>query len=263
MKTEKIIKAQSREYLRQGNWSTLVGCLAVLIILFLLVYCTFEALIYVFNLVNLYTMEIKKSGQFLAGIFLLVTLLLFTLISPAINGYIKLCYNVAKTKNCNSIDLFYFFKNPFLYFKVLWLNILRYLIISLGVFLFNLPAAIMYKLSESISGSNSVLFQIAGFSLEILGIIFCFCLYVKIVFSNFILAEDDSKKVFWYIKESFNLSKGHNIDIIKLLLSFIFWILACFFIFPIFYVIPYLGVSLGNSAKWLIQLKKGASDLKC
>lgn len=270
MKTEKIIKAQARNYLKQGNWSTLVGCLSVLFISFLLVYCIFETLLYGFNLVNIYTWEIKKSGQLLAGVFFMTALLLFILITPIINGFFRLCYNVAENQKCSAFDLFYYFKNPILYFKVILLNILRFLITIFSVFVFSIPASVLFVLADNLSGSYSALFQkigvlimVIGVLVQIIGLFAAFCLYAKTVFCNFILADDDSKNAGWYIKESFKLSKGHNIDIIKLILSFIPWILSCFFILPVFYVIPYMGVSLGNSAKWLIQLKKEASDLKC
>lgn len=270
IKTENIIKAQARNYLRQGNWSTLVGCLAVLFICFFLVYYVFGTLIFGFNLVNIHTGEIKKSGQLLGGIFFMIALLLLILITPIINGFFKLCYSVAKNQDCSSIDLFYYFKNPILYFKVILLNILRFFIILLSTIVFSIPASVMFFLSDNLSGSSSALFQsisviltIISAVLQIIGLFAVFCLYTKTVFCNYILADDDSKNAGWYIKESFKLSKGHNIDIIKLILSFILWILACFFVFPVFYVIPYMGVSLGNSAKWLIQLKKEASDLKC
>lgn len=258
MKTEKTIKAQARIALRQGNWATLVGCLAIMLISFLLIDFIYEALIYGFNLVNLSTMEFKKSGVILGSIFTILSFGLLILISPIINGFSKLCYNVAKNESCTSIDLFYYFRSFRLYFKALGLNILRYLIVFLIVLALSFPAGVMFLLSESFSSFNTY-FQFVGIVLEIAGLIFSFCFYTKTVLCNYILAEDDSKNAAWYIKNSFQLSKGHNIDIIKLILSFIFWLLSCFFIFPIFYVIPYMGVSLGTSAKWLILLKKEVS----
>lgn len=256
LKKEKTIKNQARNALSKGNWPTIVGCLVMTFITILLVYWLYLTLVYGFDTVNEYSGEFKKSKFTLGYVFSFSFIILLLAVTPVINGFYKMCYNIAKDNSCQATDLFYYFSKPKLYFSVILLNLTKFVLIFIISLLCMLPSTIFSVATQFTSSEMLVLMNIISFILTIMGIIAIIILLTKFIFTNFILADDENKTSLFYIKASFKLSKGHTIDILKLLFSFIPWIAACFFILPIFYVVPYMGVSIANSAKWLILLKK-------
>lgn len=67
--------------------------------------------------------------------------------------------------------------------------------------------------------------------------------------------EDEELKISEYFKLSKNTMADNTLNVIKLLLSFIPWILLCVLVLPLFYVLPYMEESLSLSAKYMISLE--------
>ncbi len=259
MKTERIIKKQARYYLSQGNWAVVLGCLAALFTAYFAVLSLFGTVMYGFNAINTYTGDIKKSKIVLGFITESLTLLLAFAISPAINGFFKLCYNIAKGKKGDARDLFFYFTSPRRYFRALGLNALRLSLFSAACLVLCIPGAVVIATGEYWGFENSAaVAAVLGGILVALGITISAAINLKLFLTNYIMAEYENAGAGFILSKTLKVSKGHIRDIAKLLFSFIFWILLCFFVLPVFYVLPYAGVSMGNSAKCLMALKEGA-----
>ncbi len=252
MKAEKIIKLQARHNLSKSNWSTIIGCFAVTLIVAFLVLFLYYCLIYGFNTVNVYANKFKDSKLQLVSLFQYSAIILFVLATPVFSGFTKICYNIAKYGKSNTYDLFFYFTRPKLYFRALGINILKGMIFFPC---FVLAVAGLVFIEQAVL-ENDLILLIFGIGVSVADIILFLVLYAKLVFANYILADNSYNNAFFYISESFSLSKGHTISTIKLLLSFTLWFALCFFILPIFYVVPYTKVSMGTSAKWLIKMRK-------
>lgn len=263
MKTEKIIRSQSRNSLSKGNWPTLVGCLAILLIVFFIIDYAYYLLLYAFDTVDFSISQFKETKSFLINSFYILFFIMLFAASPLINGFSKMCCSVAKTDNCTADTLFFYFKNPGLYFKAVGLNVIKCVFFILALSVCMIPAEVFSFAAEFTTGYFVEFFNCFAFIFTVLGIIASVLICIKLVFCNFVMAENENLKVFNCISLTFKISKGHTLDIFKLLLSFFFWILLCFFVFPVFYVVPYMGVSFANSAKWLIALKKEERPEQC
>lgn len=263
MRKEKIIKAQAKSALSKGCWSTLVGCLAVMLAVFCFVLYAYYSLLYGFNAVDFDSGEILESKELLASGLTVIFIFLLIAASPVINGFSKLCFDTAKYETCSAGDLFFYFKRPGLYIKALGLNILKGAYILLITLVCTLPSGLFFAGAELLNGDFSYILRFFGGIFAITGICAAVVIHIRLVLCNFILAENESIKASACISQAFIISKGHTNDLIRLLISFIFWILLCFFVFPIFYVVPYMGVAFGNSAKWIIALKKEENPQQC
>lgn len=256
MKAEKIVKLQARKNLSNNNWSTAIGCFAVTLIFAFLILFLYYCLLYGFDTVNIQTNQFKENKATLVNLLQIGTIILFILASPVFSGYTKVCYNIAKYERTTTYDLFFYFTRPKLYFKALGVNILK------GIFLFPTLALGLLGYAFIFNGiysgdlSNNLYTLILGISISVFDIILFLVLCAKLSFVNNILAESPYNSIFFYISESFSISKGHTISTIKLILSFTLWYALCFFVLPVFYVVPYAKVAKCTSAKWLIKIRK-------
>ena len=245
----------------KDNWLTLIVSLSVAFIVLFCVIFVYQSLIYGFNTVNTYTGEFKKSKYILGNVFRVLYVLSLIGISPVLNGFVKICYDVAKYGTGNVRDLFFYFKKPRRYFTAFFLNALQLLIIVLIFAVCLIPSEALFVVADYFK-SVAIFIYAAAVIIAIAGIFVSLLILSRFVFSYYIFAEDENQGALSCISKAIRLSKGHTIDITKLLLSFL-WIALCFFILPVFYVIPYFTVSLGNSAKWLILLKEEAKAQQC
>ncbi|MGN1468099.1 MAG: DUF975 family protein [Ruminococcus sp.] len=262
MKKEKIIKKQARIAISKDNWPTLLVSLSVAFMVLFCVIFIYQSLIYGFNTVNTYTGEFKKSKYILGNVFRIFYVLSLMGVSPVLNGFVKICCDVAKHSNGNVRDLFFYFKNPRRYFTAVFLNALQLLIMGLIFGACLIPSAALFLAADYFE-IVAIFIYAAAVILAIAGVLAALLILSRFVFSYYIFAEDENQGALTCISKAIRLSKGHTIDITKLLLSFIPWIALCFFILPVFYVIPYMTVSIGNSAKWLILLKEEAKAQQC
>ena len=81
-------------------------------------------------------------------------------------------------------------------------------------------------------------------------------LTLKRITKDFLYADNSEEKFTYYRKVTKVINNRHYKDIKKLFWSFIFWFALCFFVLPIFYVMPYAITSFATSEKWLIKLYK-------
>ena len=74
--------------------------------------------------------------------------------------------------------------------------------------------------------------------------------------AQFLYIDNPNWEMKSYFKSAKIINKYHYYDNFKLCLSFLPWIASCYFVLPMFYVVPYFTESLATSAKWLIKLYK-------
>lgn len=262
MKPEKMIKLQARQALRKNNWFTTIGCLAVTLVVLSLVLYIYYCFIFGFDLIDINTSNYKENSEIPIAMLTYGMLFLFVVLSPVLSGYTKVNYNIAKYGKSQTSDLFYYFRKPQLYFKAFCLNMLKFLMLFFSAMALFMPTAILIVFANTYD-NNSLTFLIlvaSAIVLFLVALIIELVLYTKLIFTNYILAEADFLGVFFCINESFRLTKGHTISMMKLLLSYTLWYALCFFILPIFYVIPYVKVSVGVSAKWLMFQERRNSN---
>lgn len=260
MKAEKNIKFQARRSLSAGNWSLALGCLSVMMIAFLVVFCLYYSLLFGFNALNTSTYQIKKSKVLLGLIINTLSVLMVFGISPITSGFSRLCYNIAVYNRCSPDDLLFYFTSPKRYFTALGVISAKLLAFFLACVCFSLPGITFITIGGTFADGEQIklALNIIGGVLSALGITLAVMYNFRFFLSDFVMAEYGNYGFKAVISETLKTSKGHTKDIAKLFISFVFWILLCFFVLPVFYVVPYMGVSFGTSAKWLIRLKREA-----
>ena len=255
MKTEKIIRSQAKESLK-GNWTAAVSGVFVLLGALILLVIFYSMLL---SLTGIISGDELKSGSETALIIILSsTFILAFALSPFKNGYFRLCYNIATDRSDGLRDIFYFFSGIKLYFKALQFNIIimlkRILFSVIGFIPYILFATIKYLLFlTATDGMTKQFFDTSE------AVIICLCVTITIIISirlfipEFVFVDNYEANVF---SISNVITKKHLKDYYRLVSTFLFWILLCFFVLPGLYVIPYFTTSLGTTSKWLINLYK-------
>lgn len=264
MKTEKIITLQAKDRLK-GNRVTVISAFLFICAVLLCLNCLQSIALVALDTVNLDSGEIRYGKEFTAYASDVLLFLSILLLSPLLNGFIKICYSAAQNIQPQMSLLFGYFKSPALYFKTVLFNLLPLLIISLGVYEIGIMSA-----SLSLSGIDlqiSEEFAIILLNLISLliktafAIIFLLIFFLFIHYALFLYADNCEGNIIYYYSKGIAIALRHFGSTVKLFFHFIGWILLCFFVVPAFYVIPYYAVSFAVSAKWLISLEKGRNKL--
>ncbi len=254
MKTERIIKNQARKYL-SGNWLPFIvagSVVCIAIILFMNIVSMFA---FVFNLVDLNTYEIADNNKMLYVIIASAVEMIFIFISPMINGVIRMAANVVLYEKTEVADMFYFFKEINRYFKTLLLNLALFVIYNIITeILFNAYLYASVALDADLTGglnfnSTSLILVLSMVVTVAVKVLFFF---IVIYYPLSYYALDSSKPVSAYVFGLISFSLRHLGSAIKLTISFLGWILLCFFVVPAIYVLPYCVVSAVNSTRWLV-----------
>ena len=89
---------------------------------------------------------------------------------------------------------------------------------------------------------NLTLF-VSAVILFIIGLIFFYVTLKRYAMCSYVILKKKQKNPLKVIEESISLMEGHSINYSLCCLSFIGWILSCFAIVPIVYVLPYKALS--------------------
>lgn len=92
--------------------------------------------------------------------------------------------------------------------------------------------------------------------LAIVSIIICVIFLQRYFLTRYLIVSGECTKVRQAIKLSIKIMNGKKIDFILLLLSFSGWILSCILIIPIFFVFPYIKISLTLYSRYLVESYK-------
>ncbi|MCH5298961.1 MAG: DUF975 family protein [Ruminococcus sp.] len=255
MKAVKLLKKQAKASLG-GKWATAVAGLLAVFAAALFVYLFYATFGWVTGAFVTSAQEIDTVVIIKQFVLFFTTFLLAIALMPIINGFFRLCYNIANWREANFADVFYFFKETKRYFKAMQFNIFTtaklfaaYFITFLGYNIFRIPVI-------ETSFEITTLFIINRSMLFALGFVWFLLFFIRIIFSEFIFVDNENARISEISRATKVIFKHHKLDIILLNYSFIPWIALSFLVIPALYVIPYMTTTVATSTKWLLKLYK-------
>ena len=249
MTAEKTIKAQARQALR-GNYLKAVSALMILFVAFFL----FDGIASLLGLLpsilsgKSFTNVESITKPLRSGIIFWVSFLL----SPFINGYIRVFYFSGKSGNFNLKNSFYYFKKG-KYGKALGLNFAFFVRMLIPACIAFLPpmifTAICSNFAEDFFGTSVYdLFMFILCALSTILTVLWALRYFVVYPASFEYEGARAKDLFAYSKK---VMRGRTADAARLLRSYAGWILLSFLVLPIIYTAPYMTQGLCISARWL------------
>ena len=248
MSPSAIVRAQARLTLK-GNYVAAVAAFAILL---LPVYIN-QGLSYV---IGAFLMAAFSDAVLIGALGIIIltplSIIVGVLLSPLFNGYIRLFYQAALTKQFDMKALFYYFQKG-KYQKTLLLNLSFLVRIMLPAILCFLPLFLYEILCYSFfqGFTETVLFKDFSFILSILSMILLILYAMKyfVLFTLYCTDEDeDIRELFIRSKR---IMKHQKSAATSLFFSFTPWMLLCILILPALYVVPYMTQSLCIGAKWM------------
>lgn len=280
MSAEAKIKQEARARLSNNNWAKAVA-VTVLVLSVSLIYslCT-ECAAYILHSSNtpfLFNKDVfSQLPEFLANqlqnqnmrIFILAAALiavLYVLVAVPLHlGSSRWYYGIALGDSPSVAEVFYYFSGAGLYFRslryavaitarlILWF----FLCFSPCLVLFDILGEVLKKHPDIATASWYV--PLSFFSLFLLAA--CAVLFIAAALGYFTAAYAvvvfEEQSVTACIKTARQSMRHHRISVLLLLLSFVPWLLLCFFVLPVLFVLPYGSASLATCAKWILWDKK-------
>lgn len=248
---EATIKKQAREILAKNNWvKSIVGTLMVMSIV--------SIGILIFNGATLLLSEDILSdivGLALNVFLSIVALVIFLFLSPLYTGYVRFV-DKCKTRETGDInDFFYYFIDKATYMNTVHLNLLLALFYALMFIVCFAPAIVMLVLSKTDMG-NQVVFQIVAVWLAIFGVIAFFIVSRFISMTTYLYVADvNYRKETDLIKASVYIVKRNISRVINLFISYLPWVVPCFFVLPLVFVYPYFKHSVVLSYSYIYDME--------
>ena len=253
MSTEKLVKQQARAALR-GNLSQLIAGAGVAAAVFLL----WEFIEY-FALNELGvqdTENILQSDQWFVVPVVVVFMALVLFSTPLLNGFLRMAASTAVRGKCDSLDVFYFFKTPMLFFKTVIINMLLMLLVTLSSAALNLSGWLSWAFPDYFGASPGLTaeFMLTALAtvLTVLIRVMLYMLLAHYPLMRYALDENIGAGACVFGTLGFSLRRFGKL--FKLALSFAVWFALCFFVVPVLYVLPYFAVAAVNSARWLLKM---------
>lgn len=249
MSKEKLVKKQAREALKGNAVPVIMGILVFVMALILAENIRYWFWIY-FDAIDL-ELEVMNAGSDLPYYSVMAATVVITVaLSPFFNGAIKSAANAVINKKNEFTDVLYFFKGAKRYFKTLLINMALFVI-------FAAPSSLLDNglsaLTDTVPDSNPV-YWVLSFFAALVSVIVKFFLYAWFIHYPLCLyAVDDSRGAAKYIFGYIGFSFRHFGAFFKLFFSMFGWICLCFFVAPMFYVVPYYLAASINSARWLLK----------
>ena len=256
MSTEKLIKTQAKKYL-SGNWITVISAILALCAIAVTLESTFWLVNIFLGIVSLDSGAVNEGKEFLYTAVLWSELLAGIVLSPIVNGIYKMFVKLVTQNSCETNDMFYYFGNFGRYSRTVLMNIALFML-----FMFFGELTNVYNYTCNWLGSDyfqsfglnveTLLFAVAGVvTLVIKALLYLIILNYPLI----AYGMDESKSIRKYIFGYIGFSLKNLWKTTKLVLSFIWLIMLCFFVAPAFYVVPYLLTSLTDSARWLFEIE--------
>lgn len=206
-----------------------------LVILFLI-------LLSIYSIVNI----IAKETTFINYISLTITIVFAALLSPFLNGYFKLNYNMIKTGKGNLKDFFNYFTSFKSYFNTLYLNLHLLLRLALIFSIATIPFIVYYFAFNPQILAGDLILKGIGYTIFVSSYVFASIISLRYFFVYFLYENENKLPVNYYFKHSVKLARENSIyhQIVLITFSFTPWFLFSLFVIPIFYVIPYYFLTL-------------------
>lgn len=289
MYAEYIIKKESRNHLSNNNWGKAVAVtvfvfsmkfavslLMDLLSLFLQI-DIYDNLDYFVSFISDFRFNQGALIEIFNGISVvnmieycvltvLLVIILFFILCPISLGVSRFYYFVSKGESPSVAEIFYYFKNKKNYLRSLsyWINIvLRMLLWGIVCML---PGIITLFVSGTFTMSPTIDANLRLFALLltilsnlflIAGSVIYFIIVLRYFLTSYIVISREDMEIKECINISFSSMKGHRTSVLKLYITFIPWLIACFFVLPLLYVVPYFSTSKMSCAKWLmVEIEK-------
>lgn len=245
-----IVRAQARAALKNNYARAVIAFLILMLPVFLL-----DAA----STVIVIMLNMLISDSDIASITSLITVITATLIggvlaSPFINGFVRVFYRNAFTGDMDLNDLFYYFEGG-RYHHTLALNLTLILRLLIPAALAYLPVILFSIICTRIGGSfvNSVLYNDFYVILTILSTIIL-TLYSLRYYALFtVYVENENLSICELFRTSKHIMRSQSVSAAKLIFSYTPWMLLCFTVLPMLYVIPYMTQGLCIGAKWMTR----------
>lgn len=251
MSAEKQLKKQAKDILAKDNWlKSIIG--------FLLVLTAFGVMFAFANLGSIFVedgMEKNTLNIVLCGVFSLIGVAAFILLSPIYTGYIKFISECRDSDTGDIQNIFYYFAKG-RYIDTVQINLL--LLVKKGICLVVcfLPVVAMITCAEFIS-QYEVVFKICAVWLGIGAVVAYFLISRRYIMTQYLYVADMKyKKESDLIKASIYMVKKNYSRVISLYLSYIIWGLFCFFVLPVVFVYPYFKHSAILSYSYIYDIEK-------
>ncbi len=258
MSTEKIIKNQAKKLL-SGNWTVVISALTLLCAMYIVIIAVmsiFGTTLNVYDIADIDNLNASDSLLYSAASMICTVAMLA--ISPAINGLVKMVVGISVCGRTEISVVFYYFKDKKRYFRSIAVNFILY-------FLFSFISRVLdpYTYVTVLTGKSlqdgakfDILTAVLLLTL-IVSIIIKVLVYIVFVHYSLIsYAMFDSIPISLCTFGMIGFALRHLGSTIRLAVSFLGWLLLCFFVVPAIYVAPYLMTSSAVSAKWLYALDK-------
>ena len=247
---EGTIKKQAKQILAKNNWvKSIVGSLCVL--------STVAIGVIIFNGATLFLSEdiLSKPIDLAIMVFVaVVALVAYLLLSPVYTGYVRFIDKCKSSKTGDIEDVFYYF-NKDKYIHTVQLNLMLALFYGVMFVVCFAPAIVMLVIS-SIGVGNEVVLQICALWLGIFGGLAFFFLSRFLNMATYLyVAGFNYRKEMELIKASVNIVKRNLARNINLYLSFLLWLIPCFFVLPIIFIYPYFKQSIVLSQFYVYDME--------
>ncbi len=257
MSAEKIIKSQAREKLKHGGWPKALFALALVVIAYMVIECIDTLLQTVYQMINP-DETMQYVVQTVLGFVLVISVFLFC---PVVMGFFRMFYT--DENNYNISDVLYYFSSFKKYILALKYQLMLYVRLLLAAVVFYILPAVLYVTLRYLSdnGELDIGGTIAVVLLTVSSTILLLIYNIRYYVSLFLLCENENEDTAYYFKTSKEIMRGHETDVMKLFLSFIWWILLSITGLPALYTIPYIAQSVCLSGKWLTQLSRNGQTI--
>ena len=246
MNAEKNIKNQAREILRNGNFGKAVGVFTVLMMFVILIYlCRY------FLICAAVGEAYFEDGHALSAdeavrlvIINTLTRIFAVFCSPVINGFLRFYFNTAKTGDGVFSDIFYYFDSKRLYASAMLFN-LNLIIRFLPCYVLLTSAIIFFLFSNTF-------YTVVGCVMAFSFIVLFFALFLRYFAAFGLYFSNENQKPSEYFKKSAVIMKRYRKSVLRLIFSFIGWIILSIVIIPLIYTVPYFAMSMLTSLKWIM-----------
>ena len=192
-----------------------------------------------------------------------VMIVISVLLSPLINGYIRMFYRNALTDRMDPADLYYYMTRG-RYARTLRLNLSFLLRMLLPAVLFFLPVTIYEFICQSYAADfcGSVLYVDFFFILCVLSVILVTLYSLKYFLVFSLYTENESLSNNSLFTMSRLIMRAHGTSAAKLIFSYTPWMLLCLTVLPMFYIVPYMTQGLCIGAKWMSRTFDNWTDVQ-
>lgn len=230
-----------------NNWGQAVTVILILLVIHIIIIMSGQT---VFNYLQ-YKGEVDKTdfalitkNKYMIIVNIVRLIIGFIVMTPAFFGAQWWFIHCVRGESNNIKSMFMCYENKYIFTKALALKLTIYLlklVVALPVCILIVLEYRLIKYTLIRGVSNGELVMLIGccaiFTICTIGFYIIFAL--RYALADYIFVLNPDLKIGEIIKTSSIKMKDHKTEIIKLVLSFLWWLPSCVLVFPVFFVCPY------------------------